>query len=101
MCEDRGRVIAVRGHEEWKSHPHRLTFQEFDSWFKNVFFIQWCDWRSLQKVFKEVDKAIKRDRIITSFENIRKRLVFDNISPGVQTGVPQPMFRPKIIRHDD
>ncbi len=91
----------VRGCEEWKSHPYPLTLQEFDSWFKNVFFLQWCDWRSLQKVFKEVDKVIKRDRIMTSFENIRKRLVFENISPGVQTGVLQPMFRPKIIRQDD
>ena len=87
VCEDRERLIAARGREEWKNQPYPLNLEEHDLWFKNIFFIQWCDWRALQRMFREVDEAIKRDRIINSYESIRKRLVFDNISPGIQSGL--------------
>ncbi len=74
VCEDREREIVARGREEWKSHLYSLTFQEFDSWFKNVFFIQWCHLRSLQKMFNKADKAIKRDRTITYLKILENTL---------------------------
>ena len=101
VCEDRERLIATRGREEWKNQPYPLNLEEHDSWFKSIFFIQWCEWRSLQKVFREIDEAIKQDRIISSYENIRKRLVFDDMSPGIQSGLLPALCRPKIIRYSD
>lgn len=41
---------------------------------------------ALQRAFREVDEANKRDRIISSYDNIRKRLVIDAVSPGLQSG---------------
>lgn len=63
VCEDREKVMAARGREEWKLKPYPISNQEYDMWFKNVFFIQWCDWMILEKMFEAVDYAIKRDRI--------------------------------------
>ena len=52
-------------------------------------------------MFSEVDEAIKRDRIITAHASVRKRLVFDDLPTGSQTGLLPAMCRPKIIRHFD
>ncbi|KAL7390090.1 hypothetical protein ABVT39_014771 [Epinephelus coioides] len=46
VCKDRESVIASRGRDAWGQQPYPLTLQERDEWFKTVFFIQWCDWRS-------------------------------------------------------
>lgn len=70
VCEVRERVIAGRGHEEWDLHPYPLTLDELESWFKDLFFIQWCDWQSLQHMFSEVDDTIR----------VRRHLVFDHMS---------------------
>ncbi|KAL7377119.1 hypothetical protein ABVT39_022010 [Epinephelus coioides] len=78
VCKDRESVIASRGRDAWGQQPYPLTLQEHDEWFKTVFFIQWCDWRSLQKLFDEADKGIRRDRILSSYQSVRKRLLFDD-----------------------
>lgn len=101
FCEDRDRAIVSRGREEWRTQPYPLTLEEYDSWFKTFFFIQWCDWRTLQRVFSEVDEAIKRDRIGRSYEHIRKRLFFGDKTPGEPLGRLTTVCRPKILRHPD
>lgn len=49
------------------------------SWFKDLFFIQWTDWR-LQHMFRGVSDAIKRDRFNSASEHVRNRLIFDACS---------------------
>lgn len=99
VCEDREGVIEDRGLENWRLNPYPLTLEERLSWFKDLFFIQWSDWRALQRVFNEVDKTIKRDKVNSSYENIRKRLVYDQLAHGPKIGLPSAMFRPKIIKN--
>ncbi|KAK9528091.1 hypothetical protein VZT92_014585 [Zoarces viviparus] len=61
VCEDRERMTAVCGEARQAMHPS--TDVDFDFWFKIVFFIQWCDWAAMQKVFRKIDQAITRDRV--------------------------------------
>ena len=101
VCNDRESVIATRGRYAWGEKPYPLTLQERDDWFKPVFFIQWCDWRSLQKLFHEADKGIRRDRILSSYQSVRKRLLFADAAPNAQSGHSTSLCRPKIFRHDE
>ena len=101
VCKDRESVIATRGRDAWGQQPYPLTLQERDEWFKPVFFIQWCDWRALQKLFHQADKGIRRDRILSSYQSVRKRLLFDDEAPSAQGSGIHSLCRPKIIRHPD
>ena len=101
VCNDRESVIATRGRYAWGEKPYPLTLQERDDWFKPVFFIQWCDWRSLQKLFHEADKGTRRDRILSSYQSVRKRLLFADAAPNAQSGHSTSLCRPKIFRHDE
>ena len=101
VCKDRESVIATRGRYAWGQQPYPLTLQERDEWFKLVFFIQWCDWRSLQKLFCEADKGIRRDRILSSYQSVRKRLLFADTPANAQGSQLPSLYRPKIIRHND
>ncbi|KAL7387615.1 hypothetical protein ABVT39_026217 [Epinephelus coioides] len=101
VCKDRESVIASRGRDAWGQQPYPLTLQERDEWFKTVFFIQWCDWRSLQKLFDEADKGIRRDRILSSYQSVRKRLLFDDVQANARGSHLPFLCRPKIIRHVD
>ncbi|KAL7395114.1 hypothetical protein ABVT39_010343 [Epinephelus coioides] len=47
----------------------------------------WCDWRSLQKLFDEADKGIRRDRILSSYQSVRKRLLFDDVQANARGSV--------------
>ncbi|XP_030604534.1 uncharacterized protein LOC115793630 isoform X1 [Archocentrus centrarchus] len=101
VCEDRERVIASRGVESWRLNPYPTTKAERMSWFKDLFFIQWADWRAVQRMFKEVDAFIKRDKLNKGYENVRKRLVFDDFTLTTKTAEPSALCRPKIIRLSD
>lgn len=102
-CEDLEGIMSARGRSEWHQHPYPITVEESDNWFKNVFFIQWCDWRSMQKLFSDIDKAIQKDRVYTSYEAVRKRLFLSDNKTGMQTGLSslQCLSLPKIIQHPD
>ena len=100
VCSEREKLVATRGHEEWKLKPYPVSNEEYNKWFKNVFFIQWCDWEILKKQFDTIDYVIRRDKIRSSYENIRKRLIFGDTD---QQSLPMPrnLYKPKIIRHKD
>lgn len=101
VCEDRESVIASRGVESWRLNPYPITRAERMRWFKDLFFIQWADWRAVQRMFKEVDAFIKRDKLNKGYENVRKRLVFDDFTLTPNTAEPSALCRPKIIRQPD
>ncbi len=101
MFEDREKLIANTGREDWNARPYPLSLEEEDAWFDAVFFIQWCDWRALQSVFCELDHTIRREKIHSSFSKIRQRLVFDDVMSGVQTTRAPSLCAPKIIRPSD
>ncbi|CAI5672763.1 unnamed protein product [Oreochromis niloticus] len=101
VCDDRESFIAARGVENWRLNPYPLSIEERTTWFKDMFFIQWCDWRAMLHMFSKVDDAIKRDRLNTAYEGIRKRLVFDDFATCPKTGLPSTLCKPKIIRPSD
>lgn len=95
LCDDVEGMVRSRGCGDWQLHPYPLTLDECQGWFKNLFFIQWGDWHLMQRVFREVDNTIKRDRISQAYKSVRIRLVFDGTSSDVEDGL---MCRPKIVR---
>lgn len=101
VCDDRDSLIASRGLENWRLNPYPLNLEERTRWFKDLFFIQWCDWRGLSRLFSQIDDAIKKDRLNTAYESIRKRLVFDDLASCPKTGLPGTLCKPKIIRPSD
>ena len=100
VCEEKEKIIAARGREEWLLKPYPVSNEECNKWFKNGFIIQWCDWEFLKKQFDTVDYVIRRDQIRSSYDTIRKKLIFDD--DGQHTlPMPRPLYRPKIVRHKD
>lgn len=78
-AKDRDRVIAERGLEQWELYSYPLKIDEHDFWFLDLFFIQKCDWRSLQQVFCQVDDIIRGDTINHPKVLARKRLGPENL----------------------
>ena len=100
VCSEREKLVAARGPEEWKLKPYPVSNEEYNKWFKNVFFIQWCDWEILKKQFDTIDYVIRRDKIRSSYENMRKRLIFGDADQQ-SLPLPRTLYRPKIVRHKD
>lgn len=100
VCDEKEKFVATRGRAEWSLKPFPVSTQEYEEWFKNAFFIQWCDWEILKKHFDTIDYVIRRDSIRTSYEKIKKRLIFDDCGHQALL-LPRPLYRPKIVNHRD
>ena len=54
------------------------------------FMIQWCDWESLQSVFKQIDEAIFRGNFNSEHELIRRGVLFGHVPDSCNVSVSTP-----------